>query len=249
MIRIENLEKSYVNKLVIDKLNLELNKGMIYSLLGKNGVGKSTLINIIMDIIPANAGNVFINDTPHNEITKEQKLKIGFIGENLAIIDELSGKDFLKFIGKIYGIANNILEKRINDLTSYFFENSDDINKSISGYSTGMRKKIAFCAAVIHTPEILILDEPFSGLDPLVANQMTAFLQQYKRDDRLIFISSHDLNYVEKIATHIGVLDNELLVFNASMEDFTHNGLNSLDNALLKILKPNDSELSKIDWL
>ena len=249
MIHIENLEKSYANKLVFDKLNLELNKGMIYSLLDKNGVGKSTLINIIMDIIPSNSGKVFINNIPNSEITKEQKAKIGFIGEDLALIEELNGYDFLKFIGKIYGITADVLEKRIRDLSLYFFENEADLMNSIAGYSTGMQKKIAFCAAVIHTPEILILDEPFSGLDPLVANQMISFLHKYKRADRLIFISSHDLNYVEKIATHIGVLDNEQLVFNASMEDFTHNGLDSLDKALLQILKPNESELSKIDWL
>ena len=249
MISIKNLSKSYNKKAVIDSLNLELNRGMVYALLGKNGAGKSTLINIIMDIISASGGSILIKDIPHDKISMEQKSKMGFIGENLAIIEELSGLDFLKFIGKIHGISSDVLAKRINDLTSYFFENDDDIHKSISAYSTGMRKKIAFCAAVIHTPEILILDEPFSGLDPLVANQMVAFLHQYKTDERLIFISSHDLNYVEKIATHIAVLDNEQLVFNASMEDFTQNGLNTLDNALLKILKPNDSELSKIDWL
>ncbi len=249
MIKINKIQKSYGGKTVIKNLNLHLNKSMIYALLGKNGVGKSTLINIIMDIIPACSGEVLINGVEQNKITKDQKSRIGFIGENLALIEELSGFDFLKFIGKIYGIDNNVIKKRINDLSSYFFDNNTDINKSISAYSTGMRKKIAFCAAVIHTPEILILDEPFSGLDPLVANQMIAFLQQYKSDERLIFISSHDLNYVEKIATHIGVLDNEELVFNASMEDFTQNGINSLDSALLQMLKPNDSELSKIDWL
>jgi ABC-type multidrug transport system ATPase subunit len=116
-------------------------------------------------------------------------------------------------------------------------------------FSTGMKKKIAFCAAVIHTPSILILDEPFSGLDPLVANQMVQFLQKYKREDRTILISSHDLTYVEKIATHIGVLDNKELVFNSSIKDFTENGENHLDAALLSILKPNDSQLDNLDWI
>ena len=112
-----------------------------------------------------------------------------------------------------------------------------------------MKKKLAFCAAIIHTPEILILDEPFSGLDPFVANQMIQFLQKYQRADRAILISSHDLNYVEKIATHIGVLDNKTLQFNASVQEFTENGVNHLDAALLKVIQPNTADLENIDWI
>ena len=112
-----------------------------------------------------------------------------------------------------------------------------------------MKKKIAFCAAIIHTPDILILDEPFSGLDPLVANQMIEFLKIYKQKDRTIFISSHDLNYVEKIATHIGVLSESKLLFNSSLQDFTDSGVTTINKALLNIIKPNTNELSEIDWL
>jgi ABC-2 type transport system ATP-binding protein len=96
---------------------------------------------------------------------------------------------------------------------------------------------------------MLILDEPFSGLDPLVANQMIEFLKIYHQKERTIFISSHDLNYVEKIASHIGVLNDSKLLFNSSLQDFTDFGINSIDIALLKILKPNPTVLSKIDWL
>ena len=112
-----------------------------------------------------------------------------------------------------------------------------------------MKKKIAFCAAVLHTPNILILDEPFSGLDPLVTNQMISFLHQYTKNDRVILISSHDLNYVERIATHIGVLNDNQLQFNSSLQDFTENGITSIDKALLKILRPNENQLSNIDWV
>ncbi len=249
MIEIKNLNKSYGKNKILDDINLKLERGIVYALLGKNGAGKTTLINLIMDLIRPDSGKILIRNTEHIALTISDKAKIGFVGEDLALIEELNGFEYLNFIGRIYRLPGNILSKRINDLFNYFFEDDSDLKKNISRYSTGMKKKIAFCAAVMHTPEILILDEPFSGLDPLVANQMVAFLKLYKTRDRTIFISSHDLNYVEKVATHIGVLDNSHLQFDSTLQQFTENGINTLDEALLNIIKPNEAELKNIDWV
>ena len=249
MIEIRHLSKSFGKHKVLDDISMEIEQGSIYALLGKNGAGKTTLINILVDLVQADSGTVSINGLPHNSLSRADKANIGLVGEDLALIEEFSGYEFLSFIGKIYKISHNILEKRLHDLFDYFFDDAADLKKGISTYSTGMKKKIAFCAAVLHTPDILILDEPFSGLDPLVANQMITFLKMYKKKDRTIFISSHDLNYVEKIATHIGVLDNAHLQFDATLENFTHNGQNALDNALLKILNPNEKDIKTMDWL
>ncbi len=249
MIEINNLTKTFGKHTVLENIDLKIEKGNVYALLGKNGVGKTTLINTIIDLIPLDKGSIMINGKKHDKLGKKDKEKLGVVGEDLALIEELNGLEFLNFIGKIYELPKKTIDKRITDLFDYFFEEEKDIKKNISRYSTGMKKKIAFCAAILHTPDILILDEPFSGLDPLVANQMIEFLKIYQQKDRTIFISSHDLNYVEKIATHIGVLNDSKLIFNSSLQDFTDFGINSIDNALLKILKPNTSELLKIDWL
>lgn len=249
MIQIKNLTKNYGTTTVIENLNLSINTGEVYALLGKNGVGKSTLINMILDLIVIDNGTIHLFNKSHTDINKDIKKKIGVLSEDIGVIEELNAYEFLRFIGKIYELSPETIEKRINDLFSYFFENESDIKKNIKEYSTGMKKKIAFCASIIHTPELLILDEPFSGLDPFVANQMVNFLKKYQREDRVIFVSSHDLNYVEKIATHIGVLDNKNLVFNSSIQEFTENGEKELDSALLKIIKPNDNELENIDWV
>lgn len=249
MIEIENLTKSFGKNTVLDKIDLKIAKGNVYALLGKNGVGKTTLINTIIDLIPFDKGNILINGKEHNKLEKKDKQRLGVVGEDLALLEELNGLEFLNFIGKIYELPKKTIDKRIKGLFNYFFEDEKDLTKNISRYSAGMKKKIAFCAAILHTPDILILDEPFSGLDPLVANQMIEFLKIYQQTDRTIFISSHDLNYVEKIATHIGVLNDSKLLFNSSLQHFTDFGINSIDDALLKILRPNASELSNIDWL
>jgi len=249
MLEAQNLVKSYYDAPVLDNINLSIENGQVYALLGKNGAGKTTLINLMLDMLLPDSGKTLIRGKDSRLLTKEDKQKMGAVPEEMALIEELNGYDYLFFIGKIYGMQKETLQKRIADLFGFFFENPKDLKKRISKYSSGMKKKLAFCAAVIHTPHVLILDEPFSGLDPLVAHQMIDFVKKYQRDDRVIFVSSHDLAYVEKIATHIGVLDEGRLQFDSTMEDFTHNGQNQLDSALLEILKPSDSNLEKFDWL
>lgn len=224
MIEIKELTKTFGKTIVLDHINLKIENGSVYGLLGKNGAGKTTLINLLVNLIPLEEGSILINGKRNDILDKYDKKQIGIVGEDLALIEELNGLEYLNFVGRIYGLPKDILNKRIEDLFYFFFEDEKDLKKNISKYSTGMKKKIAFCAAVIHTPNILILDEPFSGLDPLVANQMISFLHQYQKPDRTILISSHDLNYVEKIATHIGVLNENKLQFNSSLQDFTENG-------------------------
>jgi ABC-2 type transport system ATP-binding protein len=249
MIELNNITKTYGKTIIIENLSFSIEAGQVYGLLGKNGVGKSTLINMIIDLVKIDEGVITILNEDSVDLDKNFKSRIGVLSEDIGLIEELNAYEYLNFIGKIYKIPKDILTKRINDLFAFFFENETELRKSIKGYSTGMKKKLAFCAAIIHTPEILILDEPFSGLDPFVANQMIQFLQKYQRADRAILISSHDLNYVEKIATHIGVLDNKTLQFNASVQEFTENGVNHLDAALLKVIQPNTADLENIDWI
>jgi ABC-2 type transport system ATP-binding protein len=249
MIKINDLTKSYGKNKIIDGISLSIDKGETYCLLGKNGTGKTTLINIILDLVKPDSGSIFIIGMKHNHLNLSIKKKIGAVTENLSLIKEISGYEYLRFIGKIYGIPSDILNHRINNIFQYFFNEEPDIIKSIATYSTGMKKKIAFCAAIIHTPDILILDEPFSGLDPIVANQMVSFIKKYQNSERTIFISSHDLGYVEKVSTQIGVLNNHKLVFNSSLQDFTENGHYKIDLALLNILKSNGTESNDINWI
>jgi len=249
MIQITDLTKKYEGQTVLDTLSLRVEAGQVYCLLGKNGVGKTTLIRLILDLIQADHGQITVFGKPNTALTKVDKQNLGCVLDDLGLIEELNALDYLSWVGAIYGMPKETILKRRDDMLNYFFEDQSSLKKSIAKYSTGMKKKISFCAAVLHTPSILILDEPFSGLDPFVANQMVAFLQKYQRPDRTLFISSHDLTYVEKIATHIGVLDNQQLVFSDTREAFTDAGAHALDSALLQLIKPNESEISKLDWV
>lgn len=249
MIEIEFLTKSYGNTPVIQNIGLSLKGGYVYCLLGKNGAGKTTLISLILDLILPDSGTIRIFGESNVGISKDIRRRIGVLYDDMALIQEITGMEYLRMVGEIYEIDANTLKKRIEDLLSYFFETEQDIDKPISSYSTGMKKKISFCASVIHVPEILILDEPFSGLDPLASDQLIQFLMKYKQHNRLIFISSHDLSYVEKVATHIGVLDGSQLIYNSTYSNFTSNGINRIDSALLTIIKPNQGSIDLIDWI
>ncbi|MFN4085368.1 MAG: ABC transporter ATP-binding protein [Spirosomataceae bacterium] len=249
MLEFQHVVKRYEDQIVLDRLSLSLLPGQIFCLLGKNGVGKTTLISCLLDLVEMEEGSIEVFGKSHQQLQKEDKRRLGCVLDDLGLIEEMNAFDYLLWVGKIYGIPSNLIAKRTEDLFQFFFEDFAPLYNTIGQFSTGMKKKVAFCAAVLHTPDLLILDEPFSGLDPLVANQMIQFLKKYQREDRLIFISSHDLSYVEKVATHIGVLHEANMVYHDTIENFTQQGEQKLDAALLTILKPNTANLSAIDWV
>jgi len=203
----------------------------------------------MLDRMPPDSGVMKLFGKESSTLGVAEKRSLGVITEDLALLEELNGYDFLTFMGKIYKMPAAIVESRISDLFAFFFDDPGDLKKRISKYSTGMKKKIAFCAAVLHTPDLLILDEPFSGLDPLVAGQMVLFLKKYSKPQRTVFLSSHDLSYVNKIATHIGVLDEGKLLFDGTLGLFTKKGEQQLDEALMQMLKPENKELDNMGWL
>ncbi len=246
-IKIQNIHKTYGNHKVLEDINLNIQNGSIHCLLGQNGAGKTTLINLLLELIKADSG-VILYDDEYNTLDNNLKKRIGILGENNPLIEELTAYQYLKLSAKLYNVPASEVEKRIGDLASYFFKDGE-LNKRLSSYSTGMKKKIGLCGAVIHTPDILILDEPFSGLDPVAAQMTIKFIQAYAKNNRSIFLASHDLSYVEKIATHISVLDEMKIIFDGSSDHFTSEGTTNIDNALLNLLKPEKAELEDITWI
>lgn len=235
MIVAKNISKTFGPKKVLKNISLVIEGGQIFCVLGRNGAGKSTLLNILCNIIQADAGEIQFGQLSFTNQSRAIYLQMGIQSQFNTLIEELSGYDYLKFVGKIFGLKPADTEIQIESLTNYFSLHKSDLNTCIKNYSTGMKKKTALCAAFINKPKYLILDEPFANIDPIFADALCALLKSYSREDRMIIIASHDLLYLDKIATHVGVIEEGSLVHCNDIEAFK-SGL-SIDNAFLNIVK------------
>jgi len=175
MIEIEGVIKSFSGKIVLNNICLTVNKGQSFCILGPNGAGKSTLINLLLGIFKPDKGVIRINGLQYGRLSIDNKIKqiIGGFGDESKLIDEFTGYDYLQFVSYLYNIERSIQRSRIENVTNFFFDDISSLNRKITTYSTGMRKKLEICASILHLPLILILDEPFSGLDILSAEKLT----------------------------------------------------------------------------
>ncbi len=234
---------------MLQELDLTIESGQIYCLLGKNGVGKSTFLNCILDLVQPDSGSITLFGKDYHRHQLEVKQNLGALCEDNPLIEEFTGLEYLSFVSKLYKLSAAEAEERINSLVSYFFTDKESLHKNVAGYSTGMKKKVGIAAAMLHKPQVLILDEPFTGLDPIAAQLLVQLIRSYRNANRAILISSHDLNYVEKIATHIGVLNDGQLMYNGSVQEFTMNGSSLIDQALFQLLLPHHNTETNLDWM
>ncbi|MBS0031357.1 ABC transporter ATP-binding protein [Chitinophaga sp. 22321] len=247
-VQLESISKSYDGKLfAVENITFSIPGDAVYCLLGSNGSGKSTLLNIIANIIEPTTGQLTINDHSYATAPLLIKQKMGVQSQFNQVIGELNAFDFLSWIGLLYNMPQPELLTQRRNLLAYFFEEEEDLRKPAKTYSSGMQKKLAICAAVLHKPDLLILDEPFANLDPVACHKLCDFISAYRASQRIILISSHDLLYVSKVATHIGILHKKALVFNDTASHFTDNVEGSIDAALLKYLNPPSRDLSLIE--
>ncbi|GHA78144.1 ABC transporter ATP-binding protein [Pontibacter akesuensis] len=248
-IEINGLSKVFGKKHVLQDISLTVAPGQIYCLLGKNGVGKSTFLNCILDMVKPDSGSITLFGKDYHKHQLEVKQNLGALCEDNPLIEEFTGVDYLNFVAKLYRLSPDEAEERISSLINYFFTDKESLHKNVAGYSTGMKKKVGVAAAMLHKPQVLLLDEPFTGLDPIAAQLLVQLIRSYRNPNRVILISSHDLNYVEKIATHIGVLNDGHLLYNGSLQEFTMNGEHLIDQALFQLLLPPQSTETKLDWM
>lgn len=246
-VTLNTVSKSYGNNLILDNINLSIERNSIYCLLGKNGAGKSTLLNMLANIIEPTKGEIIIDELNYRNNELAIKKQLGIQSEFEQIIGELNAVDYLYWIGLLYNMDKSVILKQTENLLKYFFDSDDYLLQPSRNYSSGMCKKLAICAAVLHKPDMLILDEPFANLDPVASDKLCTFINAYRSEKRVIIVSSHDLLYVDKIATHIGVLSNHALVFNGSIDEFKNNGNIAIDEELLKYIQPIAQENSSLD--
>jgi|YelNatPaOPRAMG01_1025707.scaffolds.fasta_scaffold48973_2 ABC-type multidrug transport system, ATPase component len=248
-IELQEISKKYGELEVLNRISLKVEPRCCYCLLGKNGAGKSTLLNIVSDLIQPDSGALTVFGYDYQRNSTEIKRLIGVLPEHLPLVDELTGMQYLNLVGLFYSIDSYKLNARIESLVSYFFEETTFLQKRIESYSKGMKMKLAFCSVLLHKPQVLILDEPFNGWDPVSVNLLIEFLNSFLGEDRIILMSSHDLLYVDKVATHIGVLDKSKLIYNSSLQDFKSGGKSKIEQSLLNILQVESKTKSDIAWV
>jgi len=239
------LRKGYGLKLAVDGLNLEVPRGSFFGFLGPNGAGKSTTIRMLTGLIPRDSGSIEIlgYKLPQQEL--EIKRRIGLVPDESFLFDRLTGLEFLEFAGRMYGLPRATAVERAQGLM-HLFELADD-GKIIGEYSKGMRKRVAMAAALIHHPELFLMDEPFEGVDAVGARLMKDILLDQVRRGATIFLTSHVLEVVERLCDRVAIIDHGKIVMCGSMEELRAGG-ESLEDAFVRIVGA-DRQMERLDWL
>ena len=233
MLKIINLSKSYKNKKAIDNISMEVRKGEVFGFIGHNGAGKTTTIKCIVGIHNFEEGDVLINSKSIKKYPLECKKEIAYIPDNPDLYESLTGIGYLNFIADIFKIEKDEREKKIK-LYSEKFEMNKTLGDLISSYSHGMKQKLAIISALIHNPKILILDEPFVGLDPKASFTLKEIMKEFCKSGGCIFFSTHVLEVAEKICDKIAIIKDGKLVTYGEIDDVK--GDKSLENIFMEMI-------------
>jgi ABC-2 type transport system ATP-binding protein len=218
MIEIRHLSKRYGRLAAVDDLNLTVPAGEIFGFLGPNGAGKTTTIRVMMGILKATSGRVLLDG--HDVVTEAQDAKAvaGFIPDRPFIYEKLSGREFLEFVGKLHRMQRALLERRIAELLDQL-EMSAWQDELVESYSHGMKQRIVVCAALLHEPRILVVDEPMVGMDPRGARTLKDLFSELARSGTTIFLSTHSIGVAEEICHRIGIIQKGKLIACGAMDE------------------------------
>ena len=232
----------------VDRVNLAVERGTFYGFLGPNGAGKSTTIKMLTGLLAASSGEILVLGknmlNPHEAL--EAKKMIGVVPEDLALFDNLTGREHLTFIGRMYLLPQETIRKRTDELL-HLLGLANDEKKLTLEYSHGMKKKLALAAALLPNPDLLFLDEPFEGVDAVTSRVIRDMLAGYVERGSTVFLTSHVLDVVEKLCTHVGIIANGTLVEQASLEDIRQGS--SLEQRFLEKVGADEEVTQKLSWL
>lgn len=238
MLKLTNVCKKYKNcdKYSVKNLSFEVKSGEIFGYLGKNGAGKSTSIKCITGILPFESGKVEICG---HDIVKEPiecKMNIGYVPDNHAVYESLTGKEYVNYIANLYKVPKNEIEERLEKFVK-LFNMAHAIDNQIRSYSHGMKQKICIIAALIHNPKVWVLDEPLMGLDPQSAFEIKSYMKEHKAQGNTVFFSSHNIDLVEKLCDRVAIINKGELVEIIDIKDFTKKSKVSLEEYFLNLTK------------
>ena len=232
MLRIENLTKNYGDKRAVDDLTLSIDPGEICAFIGHNGAGKTTTIKAVCGIIQFDAGKIFIDGISVKDNPIACKMQTAYIPDNPDLYEFLSGIKYLNFIADVYRIPADIRQERIRKYSD-IFELTDDLAQPVSAYSHGMKQKLAIISALIHEPKLMVLDEPFVGLDPKASRDLKTIMREICDGGGAIFFSTHILEVAEKLCDRVAIIKSGKLLANGGMEEVK--GDSSLESVFFEL--------------
>jgi ABC-2 type transport system ATP-binding protein len=213
-----DLTRVFGQKVAVDHLNLTVRRGEFFGFLGPNGAGKSTSIKMMVGLLRPTSGSVWVGGVDVWKEPLRARSLIGVLPEYLNLYERLTGREFITFAGHMYGLAGIDIRRRTEELL-HVLTLADDADKLVVDYSMGMRKKIALAAAMIHRPEVLFLDEPFEGIDPVSSRAIRDILHELTRHGTTIFFSSHIMEVVERLCTRVGIINQGVLVAEGTLQE------------------------------
>src|SRR6202171_2987601 len=214
----EKLTRRFGNLTAVDHLDLQVTAGQFFGFLGPNGAGKSTTIKMLTGLLAPTSGRAQLLGLDFSSNLMEVKRQIGVVPEGMGLFERLTGAEYLEFVGRMYGLDRATTRKRTEELLE-FMHLADRPKTLVADYSHGMQKKLALAAAVIHGPRILFLDEPFEGVDALASRTLKALLSKMTERGVTIFLTSHVMEIVERLCSHVAIIDKGCLVAQGSLEE------------------------------
>lgn len=239
MLSIKNLTKKYGSKVAVDNLSLEIKDGEIYGFIGHNGAGKTTTLKSVVGILGFDAGEIEIDGISIKADPLACKKKIAYIPDNPDLYDYMSGIKYLNFIADIFGVSAADRTERIRKYAD-IFELTDDLAQPINEYSHGMKQKLAIISAWLHQPKLVIMDEPFVGLDPVASHKLKLMMRELCDNGGAIFFSTHVLEVAEKLCDKVAIIKDGKLIKSGTMEEVK--GDESLEEVFLELADDEENQ-------
>ena len=232
MLRMKHLTKVYGDKKAVDDLSLHIQPGEIYGFIGHNGAGKTTTLKSVVGILQFDAGEITIDGISIREQPLVCKKKFAYIPDNPDLYDFMTGIKYLNFIADVFGVDENTRQERIRKYAD-LFEITNDLGQPIAAYSHGMKQKLAIIAAWMHDPKLIIMDEPFVGLDPKASHLLKGMMREVCDNGGAIFFSTHVLEVAEKLCDKVAIIKGGKLIRSGTMEEVK--GDDSLEEVFLEL--------------
>lgn len=232
MLKIDHLTKVFGDKRAVDNLTLQILPGEIYGFIGHNGAGKTTTIKCCCGILRFEEGEIQINGVSVRSDPLSCKRNLAYIPDSPDMYGFMSGVAYLNFVADVFGVSASDRETRIKKYAD-LFELTDDLAQPISAYSHGMKQKLTICAAFLHEPKLIVMDEPFVGLDPIASHTLKGLMREHCDNGGAIFFSTHVLEVAEKLCDKVAIIKDGRLIASGTMEEVKGNS--SLEDVFLEL--------------